>query len=194
MDQSGIPVDAIYGADLATAYRGAESTGAAHRLLRTKNTIANHLGLPLPSGQVAVFDSYNGERLLEHESGLRDTAVDEEVEIDMGSSSDVQVSVTPEKIQVDSAQATLLPLLPGVSLRSVKVDDVQRVEVSNARAAAIEFELRLRLPEGARIVRADHPLGAKNGRPIFRFKVPANQSVAVRFQTQGIGDGILRTP
>jgi hypothetical protein len=163
-------------------------------LLRTKNTIANHLGLPLPSGQVAVFDSYNGERLLEHESGLRDTAVDEEVEIDMGSSSDVQVSVTPEKIQVDSAQATLLPLLPGVSLRSVKVDDVQRVEVSNARAAAIEFELRLRLPEGARIVRADHPLGAKNGRPIFRFKVPANQSVAVRFQTQGIGDGILRTP
>jgi hypothetical protein len=194
MDQSGIPVDAIYGADLATAYRRPESTGAAHRLLRTKNTIANHLGLPLPSGQVAVFDSYNGERLLEHESGLRDTAVDEEVEIDMGSSSDVQVSVTPEKIQVDSAQATLLPLLPGVSLRSVKVDDVQRVEVSNARAAAIEFELRLRLPEGARIVRADHPLGAKNGRPIFRFKVPANQSVAVRFQTQGIGDGILRTP
>jgi hypothetical protein len=43
-------------------------------------------------------------------------------------------------------------------------------------------------------VRADHPLGAKNGRPIFRFKVPANQTVAVRFQTQGIGDGILRTP
>jgi hypothetical protein len=194
MDQSGIPFDAIYGADLATAYRGSESTAAAHRLLRTKNTIANHLGLPLPSGQVAVFDSYNGEQLLEHESGLRDTAVDEDVEIDMGGSSDVQVSVTPEEIRVDSAQATLLPPLPGVSLRSVKVDEVRRVEVSNARAAAIEFELRLSLPEGARVVRADHPLGAKNGRPIFRFKVPANQTVAVRFQTQGIGDGILRTP
>jgi hypothetical protein len=194
MDQSGIPVDVIYGADLAAAYQGPESTGAAHRLLRTKNTIANHLGLPLPSGQVAVFDSYNGERLLEHESGLRDTTVDEEVEVDMGESSDVQVSVTPEKIRVDSAQATLLPLLPGVSLRSVKVNEIRRVEVSNARAAAIEFELRLSLPEGARVVRADHPLGAKNGRPIFRFKVPATQTVAVRFQTQDIGDGILRTP
>jgi len=194
MDQSGIPVDTVYGADLATPYQGPESTGAAHRLLRTKNTIANHLGLPLPSGQVAVFDSYNGERLLEHESGLRDTAVDEDVEIDMGGSSDVQVSVTPEKIRIDSAHATLLPLLPGVTLRSVKVDEVRRVEVSNARAAAIAFELRLQLPEGARIVRADHPLGAKNGRPIFRFKVPANQTVAVRFQTQGVGDGILRTP
>jgi hypothetical protein len=194
MDRSGIPVDAVYGADLATAYRGSESTAAAHRLLRTKNTIANHLGLPLPSGQVAVFDSYDREQLLEHESGLRDTAVDEDVEIDMGGSSDVQVSVTREEIRVDSGRATLPPLVPGVSLRSVKVDDVQRAEISNGRAAAIAFELRLSLPEGARIVRVDHPLGAKNGRPIFRFKVPANQTVVVRFQTQGTGDGILRTP
>jgi hypothetical protein len=54
--------------------------------------------------------------------------------------------------------------------------------------------LRLSLPEGARIVRADHPLGTKNGRPLFRFKVPANQTVTVRFQSQAIGDGILRTP
>jgi hypothetical protein len=194
MDQSGIPVATVYGADLATAYRAAESTVAAHRLLRTKNTVANHLGLPLPSGTVAVFTAYNGDRLLEHESGLRDNAVNEDVEIDMGESSDVQVSLTPEKTSIDSAHAELLPLVPGVSLRSVRVDEVQRVDVSNARTAAIDFELRLTLPDGERIVRADHPLGTKNGRPIFRFKVPANQTVTVHFQTQAIGDGILRTP
>jgi hypothetical protein len=194
MDQSGIPVDTIYGADLAAAYRGPESTGAAHRWLRTKNTAANHLGLPLPSGSVAVFAPYNGERLLQHESGLRDTAVDEDVQIDLGESSDVQVSATSEGARVDSSHAELLPLVPGVALRTVKVDDVLRVEVSNARAAGIDFELRLSLPDGARIVRADHPLGTKNGRPIFRFKVPANHTVAVRLQTQGTGDGILRTP
>jgi hypothetical protein len=194
MDQSGIPVATIYGADLATASRGADSTAAAHRLLRTKNTLANHLGLPLPSGTVAIFTAYNGERLLEHESGLRDIAVDEEVEIDMGESSDVQVSMTHEETTVDSPHTQLLPLVPGVALRSVKVDEVRRVEIGNARAAAIDFELRLSLPQGARIVRTDHPLGAKNGRPIFRFKVPANQTVAVRFQTQGAIDGILRTP
>ena len=112
----------------------------------------------------------------------------------MGESSDVQVSVTSEKTRIDSAHAELLPLLPGVTLRGVKVDDVERVEVSNARAAGIDFELRLRLPQGQRIVRADHPVGTKNGRPIFRFKVPANQRVTVRFQTQSIIDGILRTP
>jgi len=132
--------------------------------------------------------------LLQHESGLRDIAVDEDVEIDLGESSDVQVSAKSEKTSVDSSHAKLLPIVPGVALRSVKVDDIESIEVSNARAAEIDFDLRLSLPEGARIVRADHPLGAKNGRPIFRFKVPGNQTVAVRFQTQSIGDGILRTP
>ncbi len=191
MDQPGIPVATVYGVELA---EGARPPGPAHRLLRTKNTAANHLGLPLPSGLVAVFGSYNGEWLLQHESGLRDIAVDEEVEIDLGESVDVQVSATTEDTRVDFKGAKLLPLVPGAALRSVNIDDVRRVEISNARAAAIDFELRLSLPAGARIVRADHPLGAKNGRPIFRFKVPANQTVTVRFQTQNVGSRILRTP
>jgi hypothetical protein len=191
MDQSGIPVTTIYGLDLG---EDADSTTPAHRWLRTKNTGANHLGLPLPSGSVAAFAPYKGERLLQHESVLRDIAVNEEVELDLGESADVQVTGEVEETRIDSAHARLLPLVPGVALRSVKVDGVLRVEVSNARAAAIEFELRLHLPEGARIVRADRLLGSKNGRPIFRFKVPAKQTIAVRLQTQGIADGILRTP
>ena len=191
MDQLGVPVATIYGFDVG---ENEDSLGSAHRLLRTKNTAANHLGLPLPSGSVAVFGSQHGERLLEHESGLRDTAVDEEVEIDLGESADVQVSATREKIHIDSDRASLLPLVPGVALRSVKVNDVERIDISNARADGIDFELRLRLPQGERIVRADHPLETKNGRPLFRFKVPANQTIAVRFQTQGAVDGILRTP
>lgn len=194
MDQSDIPVNRLYGADLAPAESEPESSAPAHRLLRTENTGANHLGLPLPSGNVAVFGAYHATRLLQHESAMRDIAVGEELEVDMGESADVQVSITPEDIRVDSAHAKLLPLVPGVTLRSVKVDDVQRVEVSNARAGAIDFELRLRLPEGERIVRADHLLQTKNGRPIFRFKVPANQTITVRFQTQDTVDGILRTP
>ena len=194
MDQPGIPIQSIYGADLATGRSQSGSTSPAHRLLRTQNTAANHLGLPLPSGSVAVFASYNGERLLQHESGLRDIAVDEDMEIDMGESPDVQVSATDEKSSVDLGRATLLPLVPGVTLRGVRVDDVQRLEVSNARAAGIDFELRLSPPAGARIVRADHPLGSKNGRPIFRFTVPAHQTAVLRYQTQAIRDGILRTP
>jgi hypothetical protein len=192
MDREGIPVNTVYAAILGEGEP--DPSVPTHRLLRTKNTTANHLGLPLPSGSVAVFGSHQGERLLEHESGMRDIALDEEVEIDAGLSFDVQATWVKEQTNVDSAHAKVLPLVPGVRLRSVKVDNIARVDISNALATGIQFELRLQLPDGARVVRADHPLGAKNGRSLFRLKVPANETVTVRFQTQGVDDGILRTP
>jgi hypothetical protein len=191
MDQSGIPVSTVYGADMAADMNAAQP---AHRLLRTRNSPDNHLGLPLPSGSVAVYVRHGAERLLEHEADLRDIAVDEEMEIDMGSSPDVQISAQHEQSRIDFAHSQSLPLLPGVALRSVKLDDVERVEVSNARNTGIQFELRLQLPQGSQLVRADHAVGTKNGRPLFRFNVPAGRSVAVRYQTQGFRDGILRTP
>ena len=66
----------------------------------------------------------------------------------------------------------------------VKRDARAGKSISNARAAPIQFELRLRLREGTRIVRADHPLQSKNGRPIFRLTVPAHASATVRYQTR----------
>jgi hypothetical protein len=191
MDQWAIPVTTVYQAQFL---EGTPCNEAAQRLLRTKNSREDHLGLPLPSGSVAVFSERNGERLLQHESGIRDIAVDEEVEIDMGASPDVQVSCNRQETVVESDQAAQLPLVPGVTLRSVKVSNVHRAKIANARDTDIQFELKVPLAEGGRIVRADHPLGSKNGRPIFRFKVPANETVTVRFQTQNVHDQILRTP
>jgi hypothetical protein len=102
----------------------------------------------------------------------------------MGPSYDVEVNPVKEATTIDPSRAQLLPLVPGVLLmRTEEVDDINRVEVTNARATAIQFELRLQLREGARVVRADHPLGAKNGRPIFRFAVAAHGSETVRYQT-----------
>jgi hypothetical protein len=184
LDRSAIPVSVVYGADLA-----AEDTGGpapASQILRTMNTVANHLGLPLPSGRIAVYAVRGREKLLEHESGMRDLAVDEEVEIDMGASPDVQVTVVKEHAGLAPEQAPPLPLVTGAAvLKSGKID-VCRVDISNARAAQIDFELRLRLPEGGRIVRADHPLGTKNGRPIFRLAIPANETVTLRYQSQRV--------
>jgi hypothetical protein len=196
MDRSSIPVNTVYGADVDVDVDEDEDDAAstpAHRLLRTKNTAANHLGLPLPSGSIAVFGAVGGQRLLEHESNLRDTATDEEVEINMGESPDVKVTAKKDKVSIDSAP-DMLPLVPGVSLRSVKIGAANRVAISNARASGIEFELRLQLEAGARVVRADHELGAKNGRPIFRLHVPGNETVTVRYQIQHTDQRILRTP
>jgi len=186
LDRSAIPVQAVYGIDLVVS-RDAVPTpvsAPAGVLLRTKNDEAHHLGLPLPLGRVAVFAADGGARVLLRESGLRDLAVDEEVEIDMGTSADVQVKAVSEP-NVDAARAPLLPLVPGASsVNSGRVETIERVEISNARASGISFELRLSLEGGATIVRADHALSRKNGRPMFRLTIPARATAAVRYQVR----------
>jgi len=165
LDRAGIPVATVYDADLPAGQDAA--SGPARRLLRTINSTANHLGLPLPSGRIAVFANHRGERLLEHESGMRDLAVDEELEIDMGESADIRV-------------------------QSTQVKEVAQVDISNARAAPVQFELRLQVPAGGRVAGADHPVGTKNGRPIFRLTIPANQTVTVHYRTQRADSGSAR--
>jgi hypothetical protein len=158
LDRSAIPVDAVYGAELATP--NPAGTQPASWLLRTKNNDANHLGLPLPSGRIAVFLQHGGERLLAHESDVRDLALDEEVEVGMGAAPDVQVTATPD------------------------ADSYHRVEIANARRQAIEFELTLNFyDERVQVRKADLPVGTKNGRPIFRLSVPANSTVTLHYQT-----------
>jgi hypothetical protein len=157
LDRAGIPVTLIYGADVAVGETRAPAP--ASRLLRTMNTRANHLGLPLPSGHIVVFAARMGERLLLSESAMRDLAVDEELEINLGDAPDVQVA-------------------------AAQIDHVNRVDISNAGATDLRFELRLRLPEGKRVVHADHSMGTKNGRPIFRLTLRADETVTLRYQTE----------
>jgi hypothetical protein len=182
LDRTAIPVTTLFRAELTADE--ARTSFAAERLLRTVNDQANHLGLPLPSGSVAVFALHDGQRLLLHESGMRDLAVNEEVEIELGSSPDVQVAVVHEKVKVDSAQAKLLPLLPGVTLRTATRGQIERVQISNARSAPIQMELRVVLYDGAQLIRADHAPGSKNGRPLFSLSIPAQGSAALRYQIQ----------
>ena len=162
LDRSAIPVTQVYGADVPA--QETTAAAAAIKILRTMNSTADHLGLPLPSGSIAVFARRGGERLLESESSMRDLAVDEEVEINLGASPEVSVRVVKDRVNGDSTSG--------------------HVEISNAHPAQIQFELRLQLREGTRLVRADHSMGTKNGRPIFRLTIPAHASATVRYQTQ----------
>jgi hypothetical protein len=156
LDRSAIPIDTFYGAELT----GTDPSGPrpASQWLRTKNSEANHLGLPLPSGSVAVFLQRGSERLLAHESDVRDLAVDEEVELEMGAAPDVQVDTTRD-------------------LGS------HRVEITNARAQLIPFELKLSLADDERIEHADRRVQSKNGRPMFRLKIPAHSTLTLHYRT-----------
>jgi hypothetical protein len=183
LDRAAIPVTTFYRVNLSADE--AESSFAAERMLRAVNDKANHLGLPLPSGSVAVFALHDGQRLLLHESALRDLAVNEKVEIGLGPSPDVQVALVHETVSVGSVQAKLLP---SATLRGAARDQVERVRVTNARAVPVRIELHVALNDGARLIRADHPLSSKNGPPTFALTVPAQGSAAlqyqIRYQTQ----------
>jgi hypothetical protein len=191
LDRQSIPVHQVFStqvADDTSVNPGDSKWVPASVLLRTRNDAENHLGLPLPSGRVAVFKTRLDTPLLLNEADMRDLAVNEEVEIQMGTSSAVQVKATTESASIDPARVTstpLIPMVPGVvAIRRSQVDYAKRVEVTNARDAPIDFELQLRLREGGRVIRADHPLGTKNGRPIIRLRIPAHDAATVRYQTE----------
>ena len=161
LDRSAIPVETVYGTELSTSHLAGPQP--ATRLLRTKNSDANHLGLPLPSGRVAVFLQHGDERLLAHESDVRDLAIGEEVEIGMGAAPDVQVSWAQH-------------------------GDANSVDIANARPESIRFELTLNFYDDRVHVRnADRPMGTKNGRPIFRLSVPANSTMTLHYRTSDSG-------
>ena len=56
-------------------------------------------------------------------------------------------------------------------------------------------ELVVEIPDGGvRIIRADRPLGMKNGHPVFRLQVPAHHMATVRFQSQRSQIRAVRPP
>ncbi len=160
LDRSAIPIDTFYGVELTS--EDPSGPQPASQWLRTKNSVANHLGLPLPSGSVAVFLRHGTERLLAHQSDLRDLAIDEEVEIEMGSAPDVEVQATHDR-------------------------GSHRVDITNARPDAIRFELKLRLDDDERISEADRRMGTQNGRPIFRLRIPAQSTLTLHYRTTKSG-------
>jgi hypothetical protein len=183
LDQHDVPTELVYKADIEAGNQGdLDNWLPLHKVLRTRNDQAHHLGLPLPSGQVAAFYEQDGVPLLVNEAPLRDVADKEEFEIELGESPDVRWKVTEEKTSVDPSTVKKLPLLPHLHVRSIQESEVARLEVSNARATAVAAELSLVLPDGFEIVRADHIPTKRNGRPTFRLTIAANTTATIRFQ------------
>jgi len=114
---------------------------------------------------------------------LRDTAVDEEIELTVGSSPDVQIESVKEKTNV----YTRPPFLEGVvRFKSALIDEINRIEIQNATPAEIKLELRLQLPDGTHVIAADAATSTSGGRTLFKLPVPANRTATVRYQTEHI--------
>jgi hypothetical protein len=183
LDRQAIPVERLYGADvLADVDQGPTPLRA---FLRTRNDKAHHLGLPLPSGQVSTFFTHDATPLLVNEGPLTDTALDQEVEINLGQSSDIQVTTTTGARVLDRGSIKEVPLIPGVvHLRSASVNAIRRIDITNASSSPAKVEIGLRLPEGERLIRGDVVPTLHNGRPTFHVTVPAEGTAYIGYQTE----------
>lgn len=180
LERGGVPVERIYGSEVTAGLDIAASR--ADVVLRTRNDAAHHLGMPLPSGRVAVMQGEHGAEILIGQPETRDLAEGEEVEWRLGPASDVQVSQTSERREVDALQATVTNLIPNLLYaRQAPVSGTERVDLSNAASAVAVFELRISLPAGSKITRADRSIAMKDGRPIFRLSLRPHSIETFRY-------------
>ncbi|HEV2597519.1 hypothetical protein [Sphingopyxis sp.] len=153
---------------LYTAYVGNPGRGdfrAAGVMMRMWNRKADGLGLAMPAGEVAIFDTVRGDRLLLGEVATADKAVDERIDLGIGESSGVLYRV----VQTTD--------------RDGKRRDWQ-VTISNDRPVEADVELEIPfaldpVPEGAE----------QRGRSWFwRVRVPANDRLVLAFVEKDVRD------
>ncbi len=124
-------------------------------MLRMQNKEAARLGVPLPSGQVAVFEQAQGRELLAGEGMMRDHAVGEKVDLVIGESNQVLVTVenyAPPK----------------------KREEDHRVVVTNANPFAVTFEMGFEIYDTGKLAPQLRKLPRKDGLPTWTVRVPAN--------------------
>ncbi len=158
IDRKGVRFDRIYTGDFSNwRYRSPGETPPipAALVLRTENRDAQGLGLPLPAGRVAVFESANDASMLVAESSLADRAVGEEVEFGAGASSDIRYVTVARPVTKLRAPFT--------------------VRVTNARSTPETFELAL----PAKVDSASDTLIQRKGRKAWRVIVPANGTASL---------------
>lgn len=117
------------------------------------------LGVPLPSGGIALFRNHDGQDLLVNEGRLADYAVSQIVKLPIGETP--QVLVTWEELEKGQHKNL----------------DIWRALVTNANSFPVEFELRLR---GGQNIQIDGKLPSSFERReagwVWRVRVPAEKS------------------
>jgi hypothetical protein len=141
------------------------SDGESPRLIyRFPNRKEAGAGDPLPAGKVALFQTVGGLRLLLGEASLDDKAVGEDVELNLPEATNVTVD------NEDGAEGHRWT--------------AQTLTVSNANPFPILYEARFANDSEARFTRFGRKLVQKDGRWIWRVRVPANGKASLSFRKE----------
>lgn len=164
LDKPSVRVDVLYRNKPFNGYLA----GPTRLVLRAQNKASEGLGLPLPAGPVAVFESHRGARVLIGEGATADKAVNEEVEIELDPAT--QVSATLEKAAEGKHWIDY------------------ELGVSNANPFAIRYEAAIRVSENRQLSNASQRLVRKDGRQLWRVELPANGRRTLRYRISDPSD------
>lgn len=162
LSKANVPARLVYRGNAMGYGEGAPSPLQIE--LRMDNRTASGLGLPLPSGRVAVFDGSSDNGLLIGQGRMRDYAVGQEVKFTIGQSDAVQLA----------AQS-----LPGG-----KNFEARKLVLTNANAEPITAEIDLAQVADTDIRKATGKLIRKDGKHVWQVTVPANDSATISYQSR----------
>lgn len=154
LEKRKVPFDHLYGATIWP--ENVDDAVPLHMLIRMRNRERDGLGLPLPSGGIALFEPARDVQLLVGEDDLRDHAIGEEIEAEIGGSPQLHYQV--QTTSRDGKQARY------------------RLNISNANDRAAAVEIRLQQSDAFQYGRTSAKLGKKNGDLLWKVTVPANGS------------------
>lgn len=132
-------------------------------LLRMQNKEADRLGVPLPSGQAAVFERVGDQELLAGEGAMRDHAVGEKVDLVIGESSQVRIDVE-----------NYVPPKNG--------EHDYRITVTNANAHPADVELGFDVDDNDSLDSRIRELPRRDGLLTWVVRVPANGSKTFHYR------------
>ncbi len=161
LTRPGVRFERIYAADVAA--RGDRDDEPAAILLRLDNKEERGLGVPLPLGTAAIFETVEGRPMLVGEMEIADTAVGQEIDLRVGESP--QVRITQRELEREQRKD---------ADGDIKTQRFE-VEITNANPEPVAVEVLLRMfGERYRLVDPSRRLDARGGRHLWLAKVRAN--------------------
>jgi len=133
----------------------------AQRVLVTRNRTREGLGLPLPAGGVQVFAAGLGRPILLGEGALRDRAVGEDVEVEIGEAPGVRAEIRRDR---------------------ERPRDNYVLTITNDQTLPVRYEIEFDPDEGDGFSANGARLGRRNGHPLWLVTVPANGSATLRYR------------
>lgn len=143
----------------ANVDEASEDSKPMELMLRSENRLEKGLGLPMPKGQMIIFEDSKYGPLLTGQSSLLDRAVGDKVEIRVASSSDVRISVT--QISEKSKRRRW------------------KVEITNARSAPVNVEVAIPY----QISGVPKSVKKIDGVPTWKASLPANGDATLFYET-----------